>query len=72
MDQQFIVTMKELVGQTVKAVSMGETKDGRYMLFDLHIGNKRLCFEVNKISGRAFLMGEEAVDGAGVFPLDHK
>lgn len=44
------------------------------MLFQLHVEDELLCFEVAKPDpqfwgGRCFIMRDDAVDGAGVFPL---
>ena len=64
--------MMGLIGRKIEDISLGETNS--HMLFQFHIGDRLVCFEVAKPDrknwgGRAFMMSDKSVDGAGVFPL---
>ena len=56
-----------LIGQKVNSVGCSFA-DG-YSLFEMHVGNKRICWEIPDDNGRCFIMNEDDVDGAGIFPL---
>ncbi len=72
MHEKFIEEIKKLTGKAIKSIGVGENES--HMLFQLHVGDELLCFEVAKPDpkcwgGRCFIMKDYAVDGAGVFPL---
>lgn len=68
--EDFAKEFEGLKGKTIR-----ETKtfgNDEFLMFEMLVGNQRLCWEVavypNK-GGRCFLMPENSVDGAGIFPL---
>ena len=69
--ESFVRRFRTLRNGHVNGLACGTVEiDGRTIrLFELLIGKQRICWEVEDGHGRCFMMSEDGVDGAGVFPL---
>ena len=72
----FLKKLMGFEGQEIRSIftDKRETPKGEvYMVFQFHIDDSLLCFEIakdiNSRGGRCFIMNDTAVDGAGIFPI---